>query len=148
MCGAETIIFVCHVWCLDNNICVFYVGEDPGWETTQQLISAIRNKGGSDEVLKVLEGLSNPLRDELAGDEMTPPYNPLQIQVFTQTILYLGSKSFSHSFAGITKFLKVGGWQPRLVSWRCLKQLRLVGGGQVGWLALFVAVNLVGWRCL
>uniref|UniRef100_A0A2P2I8S7 Nuclear cap-binding protein subunit 1 n=3 Tax=Hirondellea gigas TaxID=1518452 RepID=A0A2P2I8S7_9CRUS len=81
--------------------------EEPGWETAQQLIATIRNKGGSDDVLKVLEGLSNPMRGELAGDEMTPPYNPLQIQVFCQSILYLGSKSFSHSFAGVNKFLKV-----------------------------------------
>ena len=81
--------------------------EEAGWETSQQLIAVIRNKGPVEEVQKVLDGLSTPLRGELANDEMAPPLNELQIQVFVQTVLYLGSKSFSHSFAGITKFLKI-----------------------------------------
>jgi len=81
--------------------------EAPGWETAQQLLTTIRQRAGPEEVLQVLEGLHNTMRDELAGDELTPAHNDLQIQVFVQTLLYLGSKSISHSFAGITKFLKV-----------------------------------------
>lgn len=64
----------------------------------------IRNKSTNEDVLKALQGLPNPLKDI----EDDPPYNPMQIEVFTQTLLFLGSKTFSHSFAGISKFVKVG----------------------------------------
>ena len=67
------------------------------------VIGVIRNKGGSDEVLLCLEDLPNPLKD--ASDE-EPPYNPMQIEVFTETILYVGSKSFSHSFSAIANPLR------------------------------------------
>ncbi|MCL4148724.1 UNVERIFIED_CONTAM: hypothetical protein GTU68_043349 [Idotea baltica] len=66
-------------------------------------MTVIRNKGGPEDVLLALQGLPNPLKDV----EEDPSYNPMQIEVFTQTLLFLGSKTFSHSFAGISKFLKV-----------------------------------------
>ncbi|KAK6631300.1 Component of the cap-binding complex (CBC) [Polyplax serrata] len=34
-------------------------------------------------------------------------FNPLEIDVFVQTLLYVGSKSFSHSFVAINKFLSM-----------------------------------------
>ncbi|XP_069946701.1 nuclear cap-binding protein subunit 1 isoform X2 [Cherax quadricarinatus] len=76
----------------------------PGADAAHQLENVIRAKGTGNEVLQVLNELPNPLRE---NDETDPPYNPLQIQVFVQTLLHLGSKSFSHAFAGISKFLKV-----------------------------------------
>lgn len=65
----------------------------------------IRAKGTAAEVLQALTELPNPLLRE--NEDAEPTHNPLQIQVFVQTILHLGSKSFSHAFAGISKFLKV-----------------------------------------
>ena len=79
-------------------------GDLPGCDASQQLIATIKMRGSPEEVIKSLQHLPNPLRET---DDMEPPYNPLQIQVFVQTILHLGSKSFSHAFAGTTKFLKV-----------------------------------------
>ncbi|CAG0898321.1 unnamed protein product [Darwinula stevensoni] len=73
----------------------------PGTTAAHNLLAAIKQKCTPDEALKVLEDLPNPLTVDGSGD---PPYHPLQIEVFTQTLLYLGSKTFSHSFAAITKF--------------------------------------------
>lgn len=77
----------------------------PGADTAHSLEQVVRSKGTVTEVVQVLNELPNPLRE---NDETDPPYNPLQISVFVQTLLHLGSKSFSHAFAGISKFLKVG----------------------------------------
>nr|XP_027217163.1 nuclear cap-binding protein subunit 1-like isoform X1 [Penaeus vannamei] len=79
-------------------------GDLPGSNAAHRLESVIRAKGTAMEVVQVLSELPNPLRE---NDETDPPYNPLQIQVFVQVLLHLGSKSFSHAFAGISKFLKV-----------------------------------------
>lgn len=84
---------------------IYFVSADlPGMDTAHRLESTIRAKGTMTEVLAVLAELPNPLRE---SEDTDPPYNPLQIQVFVQTLLHLGSKSFSHAFAGISKFLKV-----------------------------------------
>lgn len=77
----------------------------PGTEAAHQLVVCVRNKCTPEEALNVLRDLPNPLR---AGDQATSaqaaPYNPLKIDVFVQTLLNLGSKSISHSFAAISKF--------------------------------------------
>lgn len=76
----------------------------PGTTTAHQLVQAIRQKCTADEVLNILNDLPNPENDNEMV-EMT--YNPLKIDVFVQTLLNLGSKSFSHSFAAIAKFHQV-----------------------------------------
>lgn len=79
----------------------------PGTETAHQLVVSIRQKCTPEEVLGVLKDLPNPRSEEEADSR----FNPLKIDVFVQTLLNLGSKSFSHSFAAISKFhyvFKVG----------------------------------------
>lgn len=61
-----------------------------------RIMRSIRRKCTPEEVLTVLNTLPG------TGDEET--FNPLKIDVFVQTLLNLGSKSFSHSFAAIGKF--------------------------------------------
>ena len=39
--------------------------------------------------------------------DMEPSHTPLAIEVFGQTLLSLGSKSFTHTFAGLAKYHSV-----------------------------------------
>ncbi|XP_013421265.1 nuclear cap-binding protein subunit 1-like [Lingula anatina] len=75
-------------------------GSLPGTITAYKLLSSIKSKCTPEEAAMILKDLPNPLSDE-EGD---PAYNPLKIDVFVSTLLFLGSKSFSHSFAAIAKF--------------------------------------------
>jgi nuclear cap-binding protein subunit 1 len=73
----------------------------PGTSAAQQLAGSIRQRCTAEEVLNVLKDLPNP-RPTDDGDASR--FNPLKIDVFVQTLLQLGMKSFSHSFAAISKF--------------------------------------------
>lgn len=76
----------------------------PGTPVAHQLVVAIRRKCSAEEVLNILNDLPTPDNE----NEMTEStFNPLKIDVFVQTLLNLGSKSFSHSFAAIAKFHEV-----------------------------------------
>lgn len=77
----------------------------PGTEAAHQLVICVRNKCTPEEALNVLRELPNPLREgEQPAAAQAAAYNPLKIDVFVQTLLNLGSKSISHSFAAISKF--------------------------------------------
>ena len=72
---------------------------------SEHLIAAIKRKATSEEVLALLkQELDPPMAEEDMEDNV---YNPVKIEVFTQTLLFLGNKSFSHSFAAIAKFYSV-----------------------------------------
>ncbi|XP_046556398.1 nuclear cap-binding protein subunit 1-like [Haliotis rubra] len=77
-------------------------GSMPGTTEAHALMSAIKSKCLPDEAAQVLKDLPNPLADDDRVDD--PPYHPLKIDVFVSSLLYLGSKSFSHSFAALAKF--------------------------------------------
>ena len=72
----------------------------PGTAAAHELVVSIRRKCTPEEVLNVLNTLPGPRENEEANNN----FNPLKIDVFVQTLLNLGSKSFSHSFAAIGKF--------------------------------------------
>lgn len=76
-----------------------YIGALPGTPVAHELVVAIRRKCSPDEVKEVLNKLPAP-----GENEESLPFSPLKIDVFVQTLLNLGSKSFSHSFAAIGKF--------------------------------------------
>eukprot|EP00090_Calanus_glacialis_P015780 TRINITY_DN2485_c0_g1_i1.p1 TRINITY_DN2485_c0_g1~~TRINITY_DN2485_c0_g1_i1.p1 ORF type:complete len:790 (+),score=272.47 TRINITY_DN2485_c0_g1_i1:36-2405(+) len=67
----------------------FAVDGQPGFAASSSMVAAIKNKSNPTEVLEMLR--------EVESDS-------LRIDVFTQSLLYLGHKSFSHSFAAIAKF--------------------------------------------
>jgi len=83
-------------------------GPFPGSVETRasaNLIAAIKRKWSSDEVLALLkQELVPPMPEDEMGEGM---YNPVKVEVFIKTLLFLGSKSFSHSFAAIAKFHSV-----------------------------------------
>lgn len=81
-------------------IYAFFAASLPGTSTAHQLVVAIRQKCTPEEVLSVLSDLPNPNENDGEMEQ----FNPLKIDVFVQTLLNLGSKSFSHSFAAISKF--------------------------------------------
>lgn len=74
----------------------------PGTAAAHKLVVAIRQKCTPEEVLNELKDLPNPRDTE--NDMVESTLNPLKIDVFVQTLLNLGSKSFSHTFAAISKF--------------------------------------------
>lgn len=74
-------------------------GSLPGTSAAHELVVSIRRKCTLEEVLNVLNTLPGPRENEETNN-----FNPLKIDVFVQTLLNLGSKSFSHSFAAIGKF--------------------------------------------
>lgn len=82
------------------NFELFCTGSLPGTTVAHELVVAIRRKCTAEEVLTILNTL--PSENEDASG-----LNSLKIDVFVQTLLNLGSKSFSHSFAAIGKFHQV-----------------------------------------
>merc|ERR1719495_2426749 len=67
----------------------FTTEAQPGYAASNSMVAAIKNKASAEDVLELLR--------EVESDCM-------RIDVFTQSLLFLGHKSFSHSFAAIAKF--------------------------------------------
>ncbi|XP_067934445.1 nuclear cap-binding protein subunit 1-like [Watersipora subatra] len=79
--------------------------ELPGMQYSQLLSASIKAKCTAEDVLHILKDVPNPLADDEMDIEQS--HNPLAIDVFVHTLLNLGAKSFSHSFAAIAKFSSV-----------------------------------------
>ncbi|XP_074649967.1 nuclear cap-binding protein subunit 1-like [Tubulanus polymorphus] len=77
-------------------------GSLPGTMIAHRLIQAIKEKCTSEDALMILNELPNPNEDD--SDASSSAINPLKIDVFVSSLLHLGRKSFSHSFAAIAKF--------------------------------------------
>lgn len=77
-----------------------------GVQYAQTLTTAIRQKNSDEQIINILKDISNPLLMEASGD-VEPRFNPLQISVFVQTLLFLGAKSFTHSFVAINRYYEV-----------------------------------------
>ena len=67
----------------------FGVEQQPGYTASNNVVASIKNKCSPGELLELLR--------EIESDSM-------RVDVFTQSLMYLGHKSFSHSFAAIAKF--------------------------------------------
>ncbi|XP_039291918.1 nuclear cap-binding protein subunit 1 [Nilaparvata lugens] len=82
----------------------------PGTQVSHTLAEAIRQKCTSDDVLAILRQLPHPNEEDpsasLAASSSTH-FNPAHISVLIHTLLHLSAKSFSHSFAAISKYHQV-----------------------------------------
>ncbi|CAF5063464.1 unnamed protein product, partial [Rotaria socialis] len=69
----------------------------------------------ADDILRILNTVPNPTKDDQAlsiassssianpsSTELT--YNMVQIDLFVSSLLWMGSKSFTHSFASLAKY--------------------------------------------
>lgn len=79
----------------------------PGQFLSNTLMTKIRSKASPEDIIEILK---EPLM--LENGEIVEPAdisisNPVKIDAFIQTLLYIASKSFSHAFAAITKFISV-----------------------------------------
>ncbi|XP_025076781.1 nuclear cap-binding protein subunit 1-like [Pomacea canaliculata] len=77
-------------------------GSLPGKMAAHALMNAIKSKCTPDEAAQILKDLPNKFPNGEENDN--PSFNPLKIDVFVSTLLFLGQKSFSHSFAALAKF--------------------------------------------
>ncbi|VVC44097.1 Hypothetical protein CINCED_3A017899 [Cinara cedri] len=89
----------------------FKFGEDntsaPGQFLSNTLLVKIRNKITPEEIIEVLKEPLMLESGEIIEPVDTTLSNPVKIDAFVQTLLFIASKSFSHAFAAITKFINV-----------------------------------------
>ena len=67
-----------------------------GTPIANKLLELFKERAISEDVFQVLRDIPDVEND-------TDVVNPLKIEVFTSTLLYFGSKSFSHAFAALAK---------------------------------------------
>jgi len=88
-------------------IIVFIFLALPGQFLLNTLHTKIRNKTIPKDIIEILK---EPLMSE-NGEIMEPAdisiSNPTKVDAFVQTLFFIASKSFSHAFAAITKFISV-----------------------------------------
>ncbi len=75
-----------------------------GTPIANRLLEKIKQRCMPEDIIQLLRETSD---SEMVGiDEnadQSTDYSPLKIDVFTSTLLYFGSKSFSHIFAALAK---------------------------------------------
>uniref|UniRef100_UPI00358EA7C0 nuclear cap-binding protein subunit 1 isoform X1 n=2 Tax=Myxine glutinosa TaxID=7769 RepID=UPI00358EA7C0 len=76
----------------------------PEYPIAQALLEAIRSKKTNEELLSILKNIPQLSHED---DDEDGTFFPLKIEVFVQTLLYLASKSFSHSFSALAKFHEI-----------------------------------------
>ncbi|CBY43696.1 unnamed protein product [Oikopleura dioica] len=77
------------------------MSENPAVACSRKLEYAIRSKAQADEILDILKDVPKPTEPENDDDK---DYNPNALDVFLQTLMFIASKTFSHSFAALSKY--------------------------------------------
>lgn len=80
-----------------------------GSEYSQLLTKKIKERSAAEDLLRILNTVPNPSKDDTAlvtpstsSNDLT--YNMVQIDLFVSSLLWVGSKSFTHSFAALAKY--------------------------------------------
>jgi len=94
-----------------------YEEADPplfGSEYAQIITKKIRERAAAEEILRILNTVPNPSKDETAPvtssssttttNNADLTYTMVQIDLFVSSLLWVGSKSFTHSFAALAKY--------------------------------------------
>ena len=74
------------------------MSENPAAACSRKLEYAIRSKASQEEILDILRDVPKPSQYETEEDL---DYNPHALDVFMQTLMFLASKTFTHSFSGL-----------------------------------------------
>ncbi|PIK48980.1 putative nuclear cap-binding protein subunit 1-like [Apostichopus japonicus] len=84
-----------------------YIDEEtnqiPALPISRKLIEAFKAKATMEQVEEILNQIPGPKKEDNSG-EVEEAANPLKIDVFVQSLLFLGQKSFSHTFSALAKF--------------------------------------------
>lgn len=75
----------------------------PALPISKKLIEAFKAKASVEQVEEILKQIPGPKKDDDSG-EAEEAVSPLKIDVFVQSLLFLGQKSFSHTFSALAKF--------------------------------------------
>lgn len=71
-----------------------------GTPVANKLLELFRERSIPEEVFQILRDIPDKYNE---ADNEYETFNPLKIEVFTSTLLFFGSKSFSHAFAALAK---------------------------------------------
>jgi len=85
----------------------FYFSALPGQFLSNTLLIKIRNKITPEDIIEILKEPLMSENGEIMESADIGISNPTKIDAFVQTLLFIASKSFSHAFAAITKFISV-----------------------------------------
>jgi len=77
------------------------MSENPAAACSRKLEYAIRSKASQEEILDILRDVPKPSQYETEEDL---DYNPHALDVFMQTLMFLASKTFTHSFSALSKY--------------------------------------------
>lgn len=76
---------------------------NPAVSCSRKLERAIRSRASQDEIFEILSEVPKP-SSSFGDNDDDSDYNPNALDVFVQTLMFIASKTFSHSFSALHKY--------------------------------------------